>query len=154
MKEKHSSEGHDTSSFIPHPSSFSLSSFSLSVRVYYDDTDAGGVVYYANYLKFMERARTEWLRALGFDQSVLMRAHGVVFVVRRVLVEYRRPARLDDLLNVTVQLAGMGRSRLDIRQTVERDGVLAEGEVRLACVDAACFKPVGIPAAIKEKIVS
>lgn len=128
--------------------------FQWQARVFYEDTDAGGVVYYANYLKFMERARTEWLRSHGFDQSMLARQHGVVFVVRRVLVEYRRPARLDDLLNITVLPADIGRSRIDLKQTVECNGVLVEGEVQIACVDAATFKPVGIPSAVKEKIVS
>ena len=119
------------------------------LRVYWEDTDAGGVVYYANYLKFMERARSEWLRALGFEQDVLRDAQGVVFVVRRVEVDYLAPARFNDALAVSVELKRIGGASLAVEQTVAR-GVtsLVTARVTLACVDAALFKPVKIPASI------
>jgi acyl-CoA thioester hydrolase len=125
--------------------------FVWPVRVYYEDTDAGGVVYHASYLKFMERARTEWLRAKGFEQSALLRDHDVIFVVRAVQVEYLRPALFDDLLNVTVRLAGAGRSQMEVAQTVEHPGkgdTLAKAMVKVVCVNGRSFKPVAIPAAI------
>jgi len=131
-----------------------VSLFALPVRVYYEDTDSGGVVYYANYLKFMERARTEWLRSHGFEQDTLVRDLNVIFVVRKVLVEYRRPARFNDLLQVTVRQADPGRSRIVFTQTVERDEVLADGTVEVACVAADTFRPAPIPALIKERLVS
>ena len=123
--------------------------FSWPVRVYWEDTDAGGVVYYANYLKFMERARSEWLRALGFEQDVLRDAQGVVFVVRRVEVDYLAPVRFNDALAVSVELKRIGGASLVVEQTVAR-GVtpLVAAQVTLACVDAALFKPVKIPASI------
>jgi acyl-CoA thioester hydrolase len=123
--------------------------FSWPVRVYWEDTDAGGVVYYANYLKFMERARSEWLRALGFEQDVLRDAQGVVFVVRRVEVDYLAPARFNDALAVSVKLKRIGGASLTVEQSVVR-GVtpLIAARVTLACVDAALFKPVKIPASI------
>ena len=123
--------------------------FSWPVRVYWEDTDAGGVVYYANYLKFMERGRSEWLRALGFEQDVLRDAQGVVFVVRRVEVDYLAPARFNDALAVSVELNRIGGASLTVEQTVAR-GVtpLVAARVTLACVDAALFKPVKIPASI------
>lgn len=126
--------------------------FAWPVRVYYEDTDSGGVVYYANYLKFMERGRTEWLRAHGFEQTEVARDHGVIFVVRKVLVEYLRPARFNDLLRVTVKPVEIGRVKIDFEQTVEREGVLVKGNVQIACVAADGFKPVAIPAAIKDKL--
>lgn len=122
------------------------------VRIYWEDTDAGGVVYYANYLKFMERGRTEWLRAHGFEQTEVARDHGVIFVVRKVLVEYLRPAQFNDLLRVTVKPVEIGRVKIDFEQTVEREGVLVKGNVQIACVAADGFKPVAIPAAIKDKL--
>ncbi|MBN8760255.1 MAG: tol-pal system-associated acyl-CoA thioesterase [Thiobacillus sp. 65-69] len=121
------------------------------VRVYWEDTDAGGVVYYANYLKFLERARSEWLRALGFEQDVLRDDGGVVFVVRRVEIDYLAPARFNDLLNVSVALAERGRASLDVEQTILRGPTrLASARVRLACVDARRFKPAKIPAPILD----
>jgi len=123
--------------------------FTWPVRVYWEDTDAGGVVYYANYLKFMERARSEWLRALGFEQDVLRDEHQIVFVVRRVEVDYLAPARFNDALEVAVSLKRIGGASLVVEQTVAR-GVTAliAARVTLACVDAAQFKPVKIPAFI------
>ncbi len=120
--------------------------FAWPVRVYWEDTDAGGVVYYANYLKFMERARSEWLRSRGFEQDALRDAAGVVFVVRRVEIDYLAPARFNDALDVTVALHECGRASLVVRQELLRgDARLAQAEVTLACVDAARFKPVKMP---------
>jgi len=120
--------------------------FVWPVRVYWEDTDAGGVVYYANYLKFMERARSEWLRAFGFEQDVLRDERGVVFVVRRVEIDYLSPARFNEQLEVSVMLHEAGRASLSVRQELMRGTTrLAEAVVTLACVDAARFKPVKIP---------
>jgi acyl-CoA thioester hydrolase len=124
--------------------------FVWPVRVYYEDTDAGGVVYYANYLKFMERARTEWLRALGFEQTTLLHEHHVMFVVREVGIEYLRPARFNDLLDVTVQIAEVGRSQVVLQQTVENSGVMSRATVKIVCVHGGSFKPVRIPQVIKQ----
>ena len=119
------------------------------VRVYYEDTDAGGVVYYANYLKFMERARSEWVRALGFDQSAMLHDHDLIFVVREVRIEYLKPARFDDMLDVSVQLLEAKRSQIIVAQTIQRGELLARAEVKLVCVNAQSFKPVKIPGTIK-----
>lgn len=125
--------------------------FRWPVRVYYEDTDSGGVVYYANYLRFLERARTEWLRALGFEQTALAAVHGVVFVVRSISLDYLRPARFDDALEVTVEPAETGASRIDLAQRVLRGGVeLVAARVELACVNTAAFKPVRIPRSVAE----
>lgn len=126
--------------------------FSWPVRVYYEDTDAGGVVYYANYLKFMERARTEWLRAVGFEQTELLRDFGVIFVVRSVAIEYLAPARFNDELKIAVRLKNIGRSSIEVAQTVERDTLLAEANVKIVCVDNSRFKPVSLPAAIRQQL--
>jgi acyl-CoA thioester hydrolase len=124
-----------------------MSEFSWRTRVYWEDTDGGGVVYYANYLKFMERARTEWLRMLGHSQMELAETHGFVFAVVEVKVNYRRPARLDDELLVSCVPVPEGRASLRFKQTVTRTGgtLLAEGEVRVACVDAKTFRPRPLP---------
>jgi len=127
--------------------------FIWPVRVYWEDTDAGGVVYYANYLKFLERARSEWLRALGFEQDALRDTQNVVFVVRRVEVDFLSPARFNDALEVSVSLARIGGASLVVEQTVNR-GVtcLIAARVTLACVDAVQFKPVKIPAFILQAL--
>jgi acyl-CoA thioester hydrolase len=123
--------------------------FSWPARVYWEDTDGGGVVYYANYLKFLERARTEWLRARGFAQTELMKDPGVIFVVANLSVDYRRPARLDDTLDVTCDVALDGNVCLQFAQSIKRGGeVLVEASVRVACLDAQSFKPKRIPAGI------
>lgn len=128
-------------------------SFTWPVRIYYEDTDSGGVVYYANYLKFLERARTEWLRALGFEQTELLRDYNVLFVVRRVEVDYLRPARFDEALVVTVKVHGMGRSWMELDQAAIRDAeALVTARVKIVCVNGQSFRPVGIPPAIKEKM--
>ena len=125
------------------------------VRVYYEDTDAAGVVYYANYFRFMERCRTEWLRELGFEQDSLREQMGIVFVVRSASAEYRQPARFNDLLWVTAEIIEQTRTRLRARQTVLRqadDALLCAGEIALVCVDAQSFRPTAIPQAILEKL--
>ena len=120
--------------------------FTFPVRVYWEDTDGGGIVYYANYLKFLERARTEWLRYLGFVQSELARDPGIVFAVRSVHVEYRRPARLDDELAVTCGLESFRAASLSFAQQVLRgDELLVEARVRVACLDAATMRPAPLP---------
>jgi len=127
--------------------------FVWPIRVYYEDTDSGGVVYYANYLKFLERARTEWLRGLGFGQLELAARDRVVFVVRSVAIEYIKPSLFDDNLQVTVELVKVGASQMVVAQRVMREGEeLVTAEVKVACVDAQTFKPVRIPKAISKKI--
>ncbi|MHB1076660.1 tol-pal system-associated acyl-CoA thioesterase [Thiobacillus sp.] len=127
--------------------------FVWPVRVYWEDTDAGGVVYYANYLKFMERARSEWLRAFGVEQDVLRDEAGVVFVVRRVEIDYLSPARFNEQLEVSVVLHEAGRASLSVRQELMHGPTrLAEAVVTLACVDAIRFKPVKIPEPILQAL--
>ncbi|MFZ5555123.1 MAG: tol-pal system-associated acyl-CoA thioesterase [Pseudomonadota bacterium] len=122
----------------------------LALRVYYQDTDAGGVVYHSRYLDFCERARYEWLRDLGYGCLDLAGRLGVIFVVRSLSLAFRRPARLDDLLHVSVRLAALGRSRVQVEQAVKRGGeILVEADVELACVDAGTFRPVGVPPALR-----
>ena len=123
------------------------------VRVYYEDTDAGGVVYYANYLKFAERARTEWLRAIGYGQSALAQTHGVVFMVRSVGIEFLKPARFDDALEVTVELDRTGGGQIDLNQRVLRgEELLATVEVKIACVALGTMRPTRLPRALAERI--
>lgn len=123
--------------------------FRHTLRVYWEDTDAGGVVFYANYLKFFERARTEWLRALGFGQQALRASTGAIFVVTDTRVRYLAPARLDDLLEVTVQLRASGKaskaSMTLVQEAWRGDTLLAEGEIRIGCVDEGTFRPRRIP---------
>lgn len=122
----------------------------LAVRVYYEDTDLAGIVYYANYLKFMERGRTEMLRGFGIEQSRLKAGTGLVFVVTRVEIDYRSPARFDDLLTVETVVTGCGAATLAMHQRVCRDATpLAEAAVRLACIDGA-GTPRRLPAALRE----
>lgn len=127
--------------------------FQWPVRVYWEDTDAGGVVYYANYLKFLERARSEWLRAQGFEQDALRDEAGVVFVVRRVEVDYLSPARFNDQIDVSVELLELGRASLSVEQALSRGPTrLVAARVTLACVDAVRFKPVKIPSPIIQAL--
>lgn len=131
-----------------------MNKFTWPVRVYYEDTDGGGVVYHANYLKFMERARTEWLRSLGFDQTELRSAMGVIFVVREVRLKFRRPACFNDALEVATRLLKSGRSLLEFEQTILRgEETLTDALVEVACVDAQRFKPVAIPDKIRQTIM-
>jgi acyl-CoA thioester hydrolase len=125
--------------------------FIWPVRVYWEDTDAGGIVFYANYLKFFERARTEWLRSLGIAQSALKAGSGGIFVVSETAVRYLQPARLDDELLVTAQLETAGRASLIIAQQARRaDALLATGTIRIGWVDAATLQPQRIPPAILQ----
>ncbi len=127
--------------------------FSLPVRVYFQDTDAGGVVYHASYVNFMERSRTEWLRTHGYSNAGLMKEFGVVFVVRSLKLDYLKPALLDDLLDVTAQIKDVGRSRLTLLQTVRRGAeLLTEAEVHLVCVSLASFRPVAVPEVLRVQL--
>ena len=120
--------------------------FRFPLRVYYEDTDSAGVVYYANYLRFMERARTEWLGSLGIDVADLERAHGVVFVVSRMEIDYLSPARLGDRLDATLTLIELGRARMVAMQDVRRgEAALARARVTLACIDRQSWRPARIP---------
>jgi acyl-CoA thioester hydrolase len=131
----------------------SEAAFRHRCRVYWEDTDAGGVVFYANYLRFFERARTEWLRALGVQQTELRERTGAIFIVSRTDVRYLKPARLDDEIDCTVQVAASRGATLDFDQQAWRgDELLAEGSIRVGCVDAGNFKPRRIPAAVLERI--
>ena len=120
------------------------------VRVYWEDTDASGVVYHANYLRWFERGRTEWLRALGFDQDKLMREVGVAFTVANLDIQYKRPARLDDELDVVTRIAELKKASLTFAQTLTRRGdgaaILCQARVQVACVDALTFAPRRLPA--------
>ena len=131
--------------------------FRHRLRVYWEDTDAGGVVFYANYLKFFERARTEWLRALGVGQQALREATGAIFIVTDTRVRYRAPARLDDELSVTVQLQQRGTASMTIVQQAWRtegaaELLLAEGEIRIGCVDQGTFRPRRIPIEVLQTL--
>lgn len=126
--------------------------FSLPVRVYYQDTDAGGVAYHANYVNFMERSRTEWLRTFGYSNAAMMKELGVMFVVRSIKVDYLRPALLDDMLSVTAKIKEVGRSRVVLDQTILRgEELLTEGQVHLVCVDVKTFKPVSVPEVLRKQ---
>lgn len=125
--------------------------FTFPIRVYWEDTDAGGIVFFANYLKFFERARTEWLRALGLEQRNLKETHGGMFVVAETTVKYLRSARLDDQLLVTARVEQMGRSTVTLQQEAICDGVvLCEGSIRICWVQADTLKSGRIPAHLLE----
>ena len=132
--------------------------FDWPVRVYWEDTDGGGIVYYANYLKFFERARTEWLRAMDVSQSVLAGSAGLVFVVSEVNLRYHAPARLDDMLQLRLQVRELGAARIALAQQAWRPSdagaaqPLAEAAVRVGCVQAASLRPARIPADLRAKI--
>ena len=138
--------------------------FTIPVRVYYEDTDAGGVVYYANYLKFLERCRTEWLRDIGHEQGELLRDPGIAFVVRSVNVEYLKPARLDDLLTVSLEVEKITRSQIFFRQHIRRANAQTEGgwddliggQIQIVCVSidpaSAQMKVTAIPAAMRAQL--
>jgi tol-pal system-associated acyl-CoA thioesterase len=131
-----------------------MQTFELPVRVYWADTDAGGVVYHSNYLDYCERARTEWLRERGFSQQRLAGEEGVLFTVADLAIEFRRPARLDDLLKVRTVANSSGRATVEFVQEIWREEpsaeLLATARVRVACVDAASFRPRRLPASIVE----
>jgi acyl-CoA thioester hydrolase len=125
------------------------SGFIWPIRVYYEDTDAGGIVFYANYLKFFERARTEWLRACGVDQQRLADDTGAIFVVRSTSVDYRSPARLDDVVKVTSRVERIGRASVDFAQEAWRDAtLLATGTIKVGCVDRQALRPAAIPSPV------
>ena len=129
--------------------------FTWTVRVYYEDTDTGGVVYYANYLKFFERARTEWLRAAGFGQRALAVEQGLQFVVARIECDYKRPAKLDDLIELDVRVIQAGRVSVVFEQTARRgDEVLAIARVRAGCVDTSTLAPKPMPAPMLQAMKS
>lgn len=134
--------------------------FSIPVRVYYEDTDAGGVVYYANYLKYLERCRTEWLRRIGVDQSDLLRDPGIAFVVRSVNIDYLKPARLDDALVVDLDVDSIGRAQIHFRQRIRRANPAAPGgwdeliagAIQIVCVNSAQMKIASIPPSLRSRL--
>jgi acyl-CoA thioester hydrolase len=120
--------------------------FTWPIRVYYEDTDAGGVVFYANYLKFFERARTEMLRALGHEQDALIAGYGIMFVVRAVQIDYLKPARFNELLLASAKIIETKKASLVFEQEITRGGdVLCKGIIRIACLDAKAMTPKAIP---------
>ncbi len=132
----------------------SINQFSWPVRVYYEDTDAGGVVYHSNYLNFMERARTEWLRALGYEQTTVKDKLGVIIVVHSLSINFKRPARFNDMLEVNCELTNVGHGSMEMAQTIICNGVeLIQAHVKAAFVDAETFKPVAVPIAIKQDMI-
>jgi acyl-CoA thioester hydrolase len=138
---------------IPDPES--RPTFAWPIRVYWEDTDAGGVVYHANYLRFLERARSEWLRASGFDQRQLRDEAGIVFVVHRMELAFNAPARLDDQLLATVQPAQLRSASFTVYQALSRESAanpLLQARVRIACLDAARFRPRPIPDYLLQEI--
>jgi len=132
--------------------------FNWPVRVYYEDTDSGGVVYYANYLKFMERARTEFLRHLGFEQDQLIEQQNIIFVVHFVQLDYKSPAQFNDELTVTANLIELKKASMLFEQKIfrqndnvnQQDNILCHGQIRIACLQADTFKPCAIPKSIME----
>ena len=127
--------------------------FIWTVRVYYEDTDAGGIVFYANYLKFFERARTEWLRAAGVDQQSLMDHEGVAFVVKSASIDYHAPARLDDEILLTLTIEKLGRASIQFAQKAYRgDLLLVEANVKVGCVDIATVRPRSLPGDVADKM--
>ncbi|MFZ6774468.1 tol-pal system-associated acyl-CoA thioesterase [Undibacterium sp. SXout7W] len=132
-----------------------LKQFEWNIRVYYEDTDAGGIVFYANYLKFFERARTEWLRASGINQQQMSADHQRMFVVKATAVEYHAPARLDDELKLTVVVEKLGRASVHfIQEAWCGERLLATGKIKVGCVDAHSVRPAAIPAEVMAKISS
>jgi acyl-CoA thioester hydrolase len=130
-----------------------MNEFSWPIRVYYEDTDAGGVVYHANYLKFFERARTEWLRSLGFEQDILRTEQNILFAVRSVGVDYLKPAYFNALLEVSAKVVETKKTSLTFEQWVTcQHQQLCRGVIRIACLDAQKFKPTLIPLALLEKL--
>ena len=125
--------------------------FNWSIRVYYEDTDSGGVVYHSNYLNFMERARTEWLRQLDFEQTYLKDTLNIIFVVHSMQIAFKKPAKFNDMLTITCELHKVGHSSFEfLQKIIFNQQTLAEAQVKLACVNALTFKPVGIPNQIKS----
>ena len=132
-----------------------IKTFSLPVRIYFEDTDSGGVVYHSNYLKFMERARTEWLRSVGIDQYYLKHHDHIMFVVHRIDIQYKLPARFNDDLIVKSELKDIGSSKIEFRQMIYRENeILIDAIVDIACIDSEKFKPVRIPSTVKQTMES
>jgi len=128
------------------------SEFTWEVRVYYEDTDAGGIVYYANYLKFFERARTEWLRSLGVNQDILLQEHDAMFVVKNVSADYHAPARLDDVIKLTLRIDKLGRASIQFAQEAWcGDRLLNTAHVKVGCVDSA-LRPRAVPDAVAARM--
>ncbi len=131
-----------------------MSVFHWPIRVYYEDTDAGGVVFYANYLKFFERARTEMLRDMGFEQDQLIAEQNVIFVVRSVQVDYLMPARFNESLNITAEITSAKKVSLSFEQLITRNGeLLCKGTIKIACLDAATMRPKAIPEELLQKLL-
>lgn len=129
-----------------------MEEFNWPVRIYYEDTDAGGVVYYANYLRFMERARTEWLRSMGFEQDVL-RQQGFLFAVKSVNINYHLPARFNQTITIHSRITHLGKARLVFDQAAMLDKVcLSSATIEVACLDDQRFKPVAIPQLLREEL--
>lgn len=127
--------------------------FSIPIRVYYEDTDSGNVVYYANYLKFMERARTEWLRTLGFEQDELSVSEGVLFAVRSAKLDFLKPARFNEMLQATVEVSRCGNASITFTQQIQREtATLCAAEIKVACLDSASFTPRPLPERIKTRL--
>ncbi|QPK63751.1 tol-pal system-associated acyl-CoA thioesterase [Methylomonas sp. LL1] len=130
-----------------------MKQFNWPVRVYYEDTDAGGVVFYANYLKFFERARTEMLRSFGFEQDRLIAEQNVLFVVRSVSIDYLKPARFNEQIDVSAKIIENKKASLTFEQSITRQqDLLCNGKIRIACLDAKSMKPKLIPIAILEQL--
>ncbi len=130
-----------------------LFNFDFPQRVYFEDTDAGGVVYHAQYVKFLERARTEWLRYLGFTNSELERKYKMLFIVSEIAVEFVKPAKLDDAINISVGIESLGRVRVTFHQEIRRgEDILVKARVSVATVAAESFKPIEIPADVRKKM--
>ena len=130
-----------------------MSAFEWTVRVYWEDTDAGGVVYHARYLHFLERARTEWLRSFDYEQGHLSDSTDMVFAVRSMNIEFHKPAKLDDLLNVRITLSKCGRASFVVEHQLSRDGqLLLTGSATIACLSASAFKPKAIPSPLLQLI--
>ena len=131
-----------------------LAAFVWPVRVYYEDTDTAGLVYHANYLKFLERARTEWLRAAGFEQQQLMNDERVAFSVRSMAIEFLKPAQLDDVLQVSVNVLKLGRASIQLQQAITRESglQLCTARVKIACIDVNTLKPRGIPNIVMQEL--
>lgn len=132
-----------------------MAGFQWRVRVYYEDTDSGGVVYYANYLRFMERSRTEWMRTLGFEQDRLLAGHGILFAVRSAHIDFLLPAHFNEQLDVSAEVVRRGRASLTFRQAVTRVDdarLLCDAQVKIACLDADAFRPRPIPDFILKEL--
>ena len=130
-----------------------MNTFNWPIQIYYEDTDSGGVVYYANYLKFMERARTEWLRSFSIQQDDLRERFGIIFAVRQVQIDYLLPAKFNDELVVESKVTKKGKASITFEQIVKRDTeILVKANIKIACLDVDLFKPLPMPAEILEKL--